>query len=254
MNVIEITGIAILSLVLIYYILFSEIRGLNFAVKANFISTFLAPIVSYFITTKLISDEFETSTSVLFIFTLTTIIIFTLGTLTTMKGYIDNPNCEMSNIRYYDAMKHALKLVLVCMLTFVAVLLSPILQVPFTKVLSTYQTQNPQKFIYLIIGFYMAFVSLSGSVISYMPAAKDSCEKTDTEIELKFLEGDGSTASKNCQKTVLELDLDPTKITKLIVLKNFEKLKKGQSITYTKDMTNKIDKEYLTTEYFAIIK
>jgi len=253
MNVIEITGIAILSMVLIYYILFSEIRGLNFAVKANFISTFLAPIVSYFITTKLISDEFETSTSVLFIFAFTTIIIFTLGTLTTMKGYIDNPNCEMSNIRYYDAMKHALKLVLVCMLTFVAVLLSPILQVPFTKILSTYQTQNPQKFIYLIIGFYMAFVSLSGSVISYMPAAKDSCEKTDTDIKLEYEKGTGSRSSKNCQMS-LDLDLDPVGNTKLIVLKKFLNFKKGQSITYTKDMTLKIDKEYLTTEYFAIIK
>jgi len=252
MNVIEITGIAILSLVLIYYILFSEIRGLNFAVKANFISTFLAPIVSYFITTKLISDEFETSTSVLFIFTFTTIIIFTLGTLTTMKGYIDNPNCEMSNIRYYDAMKHALKLVLVCMLTFVAVLLSPILQVPFTKILSTYQTQNPQKFIYLIIGFYMAFVSLSGSVISYMPAAKESCEKTDTDIKLEYEKGTDSRSSKNCKVPALELDLDPDQRTKLIVLKDIAKYKykKDQEVNYPEE----IDKEYLTTEYFAIIK
>ena len=252
MNVIEITGIAILSLVLIYYILFSEIRGLNFAVKANFISTFLAPIVSYFITTKLISDEFETSTSVLFIFTFTTIIIFTLGTLTTMKGYIDNPNCEMSNIRYYDAMKHALKLVLVCMLTFVAVLLSPILQVPFTKILSTYQTQNPQKFIYLIIGFYMAFVSLSGSVISYMPAAKESCEKTDTDIKLEYEKGTDSLSSKNCKVPALELDLDPDQRTKLIVLKDIAKYKykKDQEVNYPEE----IDKEYLTTEYFAIIK
>jgi len=255
METYEITvGLIVIS-ILIYYLLFSERKGLNFAVKANFIAAFLAPVVSYFIISYTV-DSITDKVSVFGIFILTTVILTIISILTTMKAYIDNPDCDIQNIKYKDTLFHASKLVLVNMLTFIAVLLSPILQAPFTNILRYYQTQNPQKFIYLVVGFYMAFVSLSGSVISYMPAFKDSCKKTDTEIKLEYEEGT-KKEEKDCSKPVLEIDLKLGQ--SMIFVKDIPelKIKKGDRVTYSDKNKNIVDKnfkKYLTTEFMNIIK
>ena len=194
-----------LGLYFMYYLLISERKGLNFALKSNFIASFLAPIVSYFILFNLISDSIDINTRLIIIFILTGIIIFGVGVLTTMKAFIDNPDCENSSIRYRLSLKHAGKLLLVCMLTFIAVILSPILQAPFTNILRNYQTENPQKFIYMIIGFYMAFVSLSGTTISYMAAYKESCVPSDRDLKLIYEENtQGPAKSDSCTKLLKE--------------------------------------------------
>ena len=188
----------VISLYLFYYLFISEIRGLNFALKANFLVSFLAPVVSYFFVSKLIDENLETTTTLFIVFLLTSIIVFLLGTLTTAKAYLDNRDCIDNEVRYKDSMILASKLLLVCMLGFIGVVLSPILQVPFTKILGQYQTGDPQKFLYMIVGFYMAFISLSGTVISYMPASKDSCTQSDSQLKIKY-EETSSIKPKKCQ-------------------------------------------------------
>ena len=194
-----------LGLYFMYYLLISERKGLNFALKSNFIASFLAPTVSYFILFNLISDTVDINTRIILIFIFTGIIVLGVGVLTPMKAFIDTPDCENSSIRYRVSLKHASKLLLVCMLTFIAVILSPILQAPFTNILRNYQTENPQKFIYMIIGFYMAFVSLSGTTISYMAAYKESCVPSDRDLKLIYEENtQGPAKSDSCTKLLKE--------------------------------------------------
>ena len=237
----------VLTLYLLYYLFVSEIRGLNFALKANFLTSFLAPVVAYFFTSKFIGESLDTKTTLLIVFILTGIIVLLIGTLTTAKAYIDDIDCKDNKIRFKQSLVHASKLLLVCMLGFIAVILSPILQLPFTKLLGQHQTGDPQKFLYMVVGFYMAFISLSGTVISYMPASKESCKKTEVQVILDY---ENNVKEKSCKVPELSLEIkDPSK-TYLHVIEDNAYGKKDNKI---KANTVK-EKLYLTTRYFSIIK
>ena len=237
----------ILAVYLLYYLLFSEVSGINFALKANFLTSLLAPVVSYSIISKFTSELTESTTIIFLVFVLTSIIIFLVGVLTVAKAYIDNESCEDATIRHEHTIIHASKLLLVCILTFIAVLLSPILQLPFTKLFSNFQLGDSYKMMFMIAGFYMSFVSLSGTVISYMPASKDACKKSNKEIVYEY--ENGQIEEKSIRKCKIpEINLKVKSNTKLLVLEDNSGFKKGENTTADKVT----DKRYLTTRFFSI--
>ena len=178
---------------ILYHIFITGRSGLDFAVKMNFIAALVAPVVALSI-----SEYLSTSSNVpvpLIAF-LTAVIIFTLGLLTTLKASDDN---ECKEYNYTSSIIGTGELVLIEMLMFLAVLMSPILQSPFVQLLNSVDpTLNPESGVYIIVGIYMAFISLSTSVISYMSEKERACYKS-REQTVKDYENNNTIPPKKCK-------------------------------------------------------
>ena len=176
---------------ILYHVFITERSGLDFAVKMNFIAALVAPVVALSI-----SEYLSIENNIPLIAFLTAVIIFKIGLLTTLKASDDN-DCKEYN--YTSSIIETGKLVLIEMLMFLAVLMSPILQSPFVQLLNSVDpTLNPESGVYIIVGIYMAFISLSTSVISYMSEKERACYKS-REQTVKDYENNNTIPPKKCK-------------------------------------------------------
>ena len=183
MNLIEGIFFTFFLLYILYYIFVSERKGLNFALKMNFIGSFMAPIIGLFINNYLVSTGNIGEVYVYLVGLFTMIILFIINYLSTLKAGLDKKDCE--EYKLTDSLVNSSKAMLIYLLTFIAVLLSPILQYPFIEVTKNFN-QSPEYIMYSIVGFYLALVSLSTTIISYESNKKQSCAKSDEDIILSY--------------------------------------------------------------------
>ena len=183
MNLIEGIFFTFFLLYILYYIFVSERKGLNFALKMNFIGSFMAPIIGLFINNYLVSTGNIGEVYIYLVGLFTMIILFIINYLSTLKAGIDKKDCE--EYKLTDSLINSSKAMLIYLLTFIAVLLSPILQYPFIEITKNFN-QSPEYIMYSIVGFYLALVSLSTTIISYESNKKQSCVKSDEDIILSY--------------------------------------------------------------------
>ena len=183
MNLIEGIFFTFFLLYILYYIFVSERKGLNFALKMNFIGSFMAPIIGLFINNYLVSTGNIGEVYIYLVGLFTMIILFIINYLSTLKAGLDKKDCE--EYKLTDSLVNSSKAMLIYLLTFIAVLLSPILQYPFIEITKNFN-QSPEYIMYSIVGFYLALVSLSTTIISYESNKKQSCVKSDEDIILSY--------------------------------------------------------------------
>ena len=183
MNLIE--GIFFTSFLLyfMYYIFVSEIKGLNFALKMNFIGALMAPVIALFMNKYLVSSGAVSEIYIYLVGFFTMIILFIINYLSTLKAGLDKKDCE--EYKLTDSLINSSKAMIIYLLTFIAVLLSPILQYPFIEITKNFN-QSSEYIMYSIVGFYLALVSLSTTIISYESNKKQSCDKSDKDIILSY--------------------------------------------------------------------
>lgn len=190
----------VVPVVVIIYLLISDTTGLNFSLKVNFIANFMAPLLAYTaISTLGLANLFSDTKNVMLEFFLigliTFLIIYLVAVISMYKAAKDKmvgvgeskQSCQ--NYKISSALTHGLKIGFLGIVTFLVVGLNPILQKPFLKLSSKMGVEDPGKMAYGIIGFYMAFMSLSGTGLSYFPAIEEGCRMTDEEITDAFNKG-----------------------------------------------------------------
>jgi len=195
MNLIEGIFFTFFLMYIIYYIFVSERKGLNFALKMNFIGAFLAPIIGLSINDILVNNNWVSSINIYIVCVITMFILFIINYLSTIKAGLDKNDCDEYNL--VDSLVNSNKALLIYLLTFMAVMLSPTLQYPFIELSSNFPENRPEFIMYSIVGFYLALVSLSTTVISYESNLKKSCVNSDTDIVLKY---EKSNTTSNVKK------------------------------------------------------
>jgi hypothetical protein len=183
-NMIQVIYKTIIGFGIFYYMFIVETVGLNFAVKINFVTAFIAPIIGYFMNNFFIYLDILETQSFVSVGFFTAIVISTVGYLVTLKAGIDREDCK--EYKYLKSIVYSGRFVVVLMLTYIAVLLSPILQSPFVGLYSQFDNINPDLFVYIIVGIYMALISLSATIISYGDIKKEACFKDLKEYEEKL--------------------------------------------------------------------
>jgi len=190
----------VIPVAVVIYLLLGDTTGYNFSLKVNFIANFFAPLLAYMMASSIgIMFIFSEQKNPLFEFILigivTFMIVYTIASISMYKAAKDKtiPGTESKetckNYKMSSAMKHGLKIAIISMITFVIVVMFPMLQKPFVKITKRMGVENPQKIAYGIIGFYMAFMSLTGTSLAYFPALEEGCRMTDSELKDAFDKG-----------------------------------------------------------------
>ena len=181
----------VVPVVVIIYSLISDTTGLNFSLKVNFIANFMAPLLAYTAISTLglaytFTDTKNTMLEFGLIGALTFLITYVVAVISMYKAAKDKTKdgigaskVSCKNYKMSSALKHGLKISIIGIITFLLVSLYPILQKPFSNLSSKMGVQDPEKMAYGIVGFYMAFMSLSGTAMSYFPALEEGCTMTD---------------------------------------------------------------------------
>ena len=190
----------VIPISVVAYFLMSDTTGYNFALKVNFIANFMAPLLAYTAVSLLnipylFSDTKSTMLEFGVIAVLTFGIVYTIGAISMYKAAKDAsvPGSEgkrtCKSYKMSSAMLHGTKIAAISLLTFTVVSFVPMLQKPFSKITQQMGVEDPQRTAYGIIGFYMAFMSLSGTSLAYFPALEEGCRMNDSEITDAFNKG-----------------------------------------------------------------
>ena len=190
----------VIPVAIVIFMLLGDTTGYNFSLKVNFIANFFAPLLAYTLVSSVgISFMFSETKSPMLEFILigiiTLVIVYLIATISmykaakdkTVPGAAGKQTCQ--NYKMSSAMKHGIKIVIIAMATFFVVSMYPILQRPFAKLTEKLGVEDPQRIAYGIIGFYMAFMSLTSTSLAYFPALEEGCRMTDAELQNAFDRG-----------------------------------------------------------------
>jgi hypothetical protein len=190
----------VIPVAIVIFMLLGDTTGYNFSLKVNFIANFFAPLLAYTIVSSVgISFIFSETKSPMLEFILigiiTLVIVYLIAAISmykaakdkTVPGAAGKQTCQ--NYKMSSAMKHGIKIVIIAMATFFVVSMYPILQRPFAKLTEKMGVEDPQRIAYGIIGFYMAFMSLTSTSLAYFPALEEGCRMTDSELQEAFDRG-----------------------------------------------------------------